>query len=73
MIEAVGGMLHSEAGQGVKIIQKVIKKTTIEMEVTIDNKGSHVNPDHQLKDQELHQCPSRVQTYFTCRQFGHFA
>ena len=42
--------------------------------MTVDNRGSEVNPDHQLEDLELHQgLQAEIKTHFTCGQFGHFA
>ena len=57
MIETEEGILHSEADLVVTITQEchIDDRIITEMEVTLYNKGSEVNPDHQLEDLELHQ------------------
>ena len=55
-------------------------RTTIEIEVIVDNKGSEVKTDLQIEDQPVEnaQLPSRSPTRdkdgcFSCRKFSYFA
>ena len=68
MIETEESIFHSEADPEDTVTKQghTEDKTIIEKEVTVDNKGSEVNPGHQLEGIELHQgLPIDIKTYLS--------